>query len=74
MTSRSDPRRGAEGDDAGAGESNDSGFLGGKKSDEGWKAKAQKENIPMMVSDLPAFEAIGKVYNLIAEKKKAAAP
>lgn len=31
--------------------------------------KAEKENIPIMVSDLPAFEAIGKVYNLIAGKK-----
>jgi len=36
--------------------------------------KARKENIPLMVSELPAFEAIGKVYNLIVAKKKALAP
>ncbi|MDD5168234.1 MAG: serine kinase [Syntrophales bacterium] len=36
--------------------------------------KAIKENIPIMVSDLPAFEAIGEVYNLIVAKKKAAVP
>lgn len=36
--------------------------------------KAEKENIPIMVSDLPAFEAIGKVYNLIVGKKKAITP
>ena len=36
--------------------------------------KARKEDIPIMVCDLPAFEAIGKVYNLIEIKKKAAMP
>ncbi len=36
--------------------------------------KARKEDIPVMVSDLPAFEAIGKVYNLIVTKKKAEMP
>jgi hypothetical protein len=36
--------------------------------------KARKEDIPMMVSDLPAFEAIGKIYNLIAIRKKASTP
>lgn len=27
--------------------------------------KATKEGIPIMVSDLPSFEVIGKIYNLI---------
>ena len=36
--------------------------------------KAGKEKIPIMVSALPAFEAIGQVYNLIVEKKKAVVP
>jgi predicted transcriptional regulator len=36
--------------------------------------KAAKEDIPIMVSELPAFEAIGKVYNLIIAKEKASAP
>ena len=31
--------------------------------------KAVKENIPIMVSDLSAFELTGKIYNLLAEKK-----
>jgi len=36
--------------------------------------KAEKENIPILVSGLPAFDAIGKVYDLIVAKKKAVAP
>ena len=36
--------------------------------------KARKEDVPILVSELPAFEAIGKIYNLIAVGKKAAAP
>jgi hypothetical protein len=31
--------------------------------------KAEKENIPILVSELPGFEVIGKVYNLISAKK-----
>ena len=31
--------------------------------------KARKEGIPIMVTDMPGFEAIGKVYNMIAAKK-----
>ena len=31
--------------------------------------KAVKENVPIMVSNLPAFELTGKIYNLLAEKK-----
>jgi hypothetical protein len=30
--------------------------------------KAVKENVPIMVSNLPAFELTGKIYNLLAEK------
>jgi serine kinase of HPr protein (carbohydrate metabolism regulator) len=30
--------------------------------------KAEAEKIPILVSDLPAFELSGKVYNLLAEK------
>jgi hypothetical protein len=30
--------------------------------------KAVKENVPIMVSDLPAFELTGKIFNLLAEK------
>jgi hypothetical protein len=36
--------------------------------------KAEKENIPLLVSELPAFEVIGKVYNLIAAQKAAGKP
>jgi hypothetical protein len=30
--------------------------------------KAVRENIPIMVSDLSAFELTGKIYNLLAKK------
>ena len=30
--------------------------------------KASQEKIPIMVSDLPAFELTGKIYNLLGEK------
>lgn len=30
--------------------------------------KANQEKIPIMVSDLPAFELTGKIYNLLAKK------
>jgi hypothetical protein len=30
--------------------------------------KAEAEKIPIMVSDLPAFEVSGKVYNLLTKK------
>ena len=30
--------------------------------------KAEMENIPIMVSDLPAFELSGKVFNLLSAK------
>jgi len=31
--------------------------------------KAEAEKIPIMVSDLPAFEISGKIYNLLTAKK-----
>jgi len=31
--------------------------------------KARKEGIPIMVTDMPGFEVIGRVYNMIATKK-----
>jgi len=31
--------------------------------------KAENENIPILVSELPAFEVIGKIYNLIVVNK-----
>jgi len=31
--------------------------------------KARKEGIPIMVTDMPGFEVIGKIYNLIATGK-----
>ncbi|MFA5179916.1 MAG: DRTGG domain-containing protein [Syntrophales bacterium] len=31
--------------------------------------KARKEGVPIMVTDMPGFEVIGKVYNMIATKK-----
>jgi len=31
-------------------------------------AKAEAEQIPIMVSDLPAFEISGKIYNLLTAK------
>ena len=31
--------------------------------------KARKEGIPIMVTDMPGFEVIGRVYNMIAAKK-----
>lgn len=31
-------------------------------------AKANQEKIPLMVSDLPAFELTGKIYNLLGKK------
>lgn len=31
--------------------------------------KARKEGIPIMVANMPGFEVIGKVYNLIAAEK-----
>ena len=30
--------------------------------------KAEAENIPVLVSDLPAFELTGKIYNLLTTK------
>jgi hypothetical protein len=30
--------------------------------------KASKEKIPIMVSDLPAFELTGRIYNLLGKK------
>jgi len=30
--------------------------------------RAIKENVPIMVSDLPGFETIGKIYHLLTEK------
>ena len=36
--------------------------------------KARKEGIPILVSELPAFDAIGKVYEIIVAKKKAPVP
>jgi hypothetical protein len=31
--------------------------------------KASQEKIPLMVSDLPAFELTGKIYNLLGKKE-----
>ncbi len=31
--------------------------------------KARKEGVPIMVTDMPGFEVIGRVYNMIAGKK-----
>lgn len=54
MTSGSDPHREAEG---AAGDSRDAkgpGFLGDKKSDESWKAKAQKEKEKLLEAEAEA--------------------
>jgi len=31
--------------------------------------KARKEGVPIMVTEMPGFEVIGRVYNMIATKK-----
>ncbi len=36
--------------------------------------KALRENIPVMGTDLSGFEAAGRIYNILKEKKDATAP
>jgi len=38
--------------------------VGGREPEEGTIEKAEEEGIPVMVSGLPAFELIGRLYNL----------
>lgn len=39
-------------------------LVGSREPEEQTLEKAQKENIPIMVSNLPAFELVGRLYNL----------
>ncbi len=39
-------------------------FVNGRQPDEDTLEKAKEENIPLMVSDLPSFELIGRLYEL----------
>ncbi len=39
-------------------------LVGGREPEEDTIEKAERENIPVMVSKLPAFELVGRLYNL----------
>jgi len=39
-------------------------LVNGREPEQETLEKAQAENIPVMVSDLPTFELVGKLYNL----------
>ena len=39
-------------------------LVNGRQPEEDAIRKAEEENIPLLVSDLPAFELIGRLYNL----------
>jgi hypothetical protein len=44
-------------------------LVAGSEPAEETLARANHENIPIMVSELPGFEVTGKLYNLIIEKE-----
>jgi len=39
-------------------------LVNGRKPEPDTLKKAEEENIPVLISDLPAFELIGRLYNL----------
>ena len=39
-------------------------LVNGRQPEEDTIRKAEEENIPLLVSDLPAFELVGRLYNL----------
>ena len=39
-------------------------LVNSREPEEDTLAKAQEEDIPLLISDLPAFELIGRLYNL----------
>jgi len=39
-------------------------LIGGREPDKGTLAKAEEEKIPLLLSGLPAFEVVGKLYQM----------
>jgi predicted transcriptional regulator len=39
-------------------------LIGGREPDKGTLAKAEEEKIPLLLSNLPAFEVVGKLYQM----------
>lgn len=39
-------------------------IIGGREPDKETLAKAEKENIPILLTELPAFEVVGRLYQM----------